>query len=96
MHSTTITAFVYLITIICHSWSSALGTKTKLKAGWVQGSSPVGGIDFSPLQKCPDQLWGPPSFFFKKYKASFQGVKQPRREVNPSPPTHAKVKKVGV
>jgi len=48
--------------------------------------------NFSLLQKCPDQLWGPPSLLFKGYESSFLGVKRPRHEVNPSPPPHAKVK----
>jgi len=49
--------------------------------------------DFSLLQKCPDQLWGPPSLLFKGCKSSFLGVKRPGHEGNPSPPPHKKVKK---
>jgi hypothetical protein len=36
---------------------------------------PMRTRDFSLLQKCPDQLWGPCGLLFKGYESSFLGVK---------------------
>jgi len=47
---------------------------------------------FSLIQKCPGQLWGPPSLLFHGYQGSFPRVKELEHEVNHLPPSSTKVK----
>jgi hypothetical protein len=57
---------------------------------------PVGsGILSSPHR--PDRLWSPPNLLSNGYQGLFpQGVKQPVREADHSPPASAEVKKMWI
>ena len=54
--------------------------------------NPGRGKRFSLLQKHPDRLWGPSSLLCNGYRGSSQGIKQPGREFDNSPPSSDEVK----
>jgi len=56
----------------------------------VRGSNPGGGEIF---HTCPDRPWGPPSFLHNGYRVFPRGKERPGRDVDPSPPSSAVVKK---
>jgi hypothetical protein len=59
--------------------------------GWtVRGSKPgVGEI----LRTCPDRPWGPPSLLYNGRRVFPGGKERPGRDIDPSPPSSAVVKK---
>ena len=52
--------------------------------------SPWGEI----FRTCPDRPWGPPSLPYNAYRVFPGGKERPGRDVDPSPPSIAVVKKV--
>ena len=54
------------------------------------GSNPGGGEIF---RTGPDRPWGPPSFLYNGYRVFPGGKVRPGRDVDPSPPSSAVVKK---
>ena len=62
-----------------------------LATGWmVRESNPGGGVIF---RTCPDRPWGPPSLLYKGYRVFPGGKEWPGRDVDPSAPSSAMVKK---
>jgi len=61
--------------------------------GWItlgiEDWDPGRGIIF---HTCPDQPYGPPSLLYNGYQVSFLGVNWPGHDVEPTPPSSAKVK----
>jgi hypothetical protein len=62
----------------------------RLATGWtVWGSNPGGGEIFRTRR---EQLWGPPSPLYNRYRVTFPWVKRPVRGVDHTPPSIAEVK----
>jgi hypothetical protein len=74
-----------------HVQGSAVGTATTLRAGWSGLRILVEGSFFSSPNH-PQQLQVPHSLQFNGCQGSFSGVKRPKREVNHSPRSNAKIK----
>jgi hypothetical protein len=61
--------------------------------GVVTSYGPDGsGLNPGRSQRCACQLWGLTSLLFDGYRGSFLGLQWPGGEVNPTPPSSAKVK----
>jgi len=52
---------------------------------------PGGGGEI--LHTCPDRPWDPPSLLYNRYRVFPGGKERPGRDVDPSPPSSAVVKK---
>jgi len=80
-------------TLLWRSRNSVDGIQTRLRAEQ-PGFRILPGQSFSPKSR-PDRLRNPPGLLFGGYRGSFLEIKRLERDVDPSPPSCAELKKVG-